>query len=441
MAEGLSEIIARSAARQTYRLLRLSAPLLRPVYQRVGLERRARVITALVRIGWNGASVASPLPRPSEIQAPERLLPGVACIGHPNAESGVGEALRVTGRALEAAGIPFSLFPVQEYTTARLEDGSMSGHVSPRLGKRVNLICDGLIGADLAARALGPGAFAGRLNILRPFWELAKVPDRFAESLSRFQEIWAPSEFVRQAFAEATNVPVLHMPVPVEFGPVAAVDRARYGLPEKAKLFLFTFDPCSFFVRKNPLALVEAFHKAFGRRGNTDVGLVLKCLDVGPHSGTLKTLRSAIDGDPRIFIVERTLPRAELNGLLALADCYVSLHRSEGFGFGLAESLLLGKPVIGTAYSGNADFLSEETGYPVPYRLVPVGSGEYPGHEGQVWAEPDIDAAAKHMASAVDEPEAAKARALAGQALIRARHSLTAVGRKMRDRLTVLGAL
>ena len=441
MAEGLSEIIARSAARQAYRLLRFSAPFLRPVYQRVGLERRARVITSLVRIGWNGATVASPLPRPSEIVAPERLLPGVACIGHPNAESGVGEALRATARALQAAGVPFSLFPVQEYTTARLQDESMTGHVSPRLSNRVNLICDGLVGADIAARAIGPGAFAGRFSILRPFWELAKVPERFVDSLSRFQEIWAPSEFVRQAFAAATNVPVLHMPVPVELGPIAPATRGRYGLPEKATLFLFTFDPCSFFVRKNPLALVEAFHKAFGRTGDSSVGLVLKCLDAGPHSGALKTLRSAIGGDPRIFLIERTLPRAELNGLLTLADCYVSLHRSEGFGFGLAESMLLGKPVIGTAYSGNADFLSEETGFPVSYRLIPVRSGEYPEHEGQVWAEPDVDVAAMHMVSIVHEPKEARARAVAGQELIKRRHSLSAVGGKMRDRLAALGAL
>jgi hypothetical protein len=101
--------------------------------------------------------------------------------------------------------------------------------------------------------------------------------------------------------------------------------------------------------------------------------------------------------------------------------------------------MLLGKPVIGTAYSGNADFLSNDSGFPVPYRLVPVGKGEYPDHDGQVWAEPDIDVAAKHMASILEEPEKVTARALAGQALIKRRHSLAAVGEKMRERLSELG--
>jgi glycosyltransferase involved in cell wall biosynthesis len=441
MAEALPEIIARGAARQLYRLLRFSAPLLRPLYQRIGLEQRARAVTALVRIGWNGATLAPPLARPSEIVAPGELAPGVVCIGHPSAESGIGEALRGTARALQAAQVPFSLHGLQQYTTARLEDRSMAEHESPRLGARVNLVCDGIIGADIATRALGPAAFAGRINILRPFWELAKVPPRFQESFARYQEIWAPSEFVRAAFAEAADVPVLRIPVPVDVTPVVPVERSRFGLPGNATLFFFSFDPCSFAARKNPGALVEAFHKAFGARVGDNVGLVIKSLDAGPHEGVLKALTSKIGGDPRIHLIEGTLSRGEMNGLLAASDAFVSLHRSEGFGFGLAEAMFLGKPAIGTDYSGNRDFLNPETGFPVPYRLVPVKAGEYPDHDGQVWAEPDIDAAARHMAFVVEDPKEARRIALAGQAFIKAHHSPAAVGRLMRDRLATLGAL
>jgi glycosyltransferase involved in cell wall biosynthesis len=439
MGQALPGVLARSAARQAYRLLRFSAPLLRPLYQHIGLEQRARMVTALVRIGWNGAAVTPPLGKDSEIVAPERLTPGVACIGHPSAESGVGEALRATARALETAGVPFSLLSLDSYTTARLQDRSMAAHESPRLGSRANLLCDGLIGADIAVRALGPSAFAGRINILRPFWELAKVPPRFAETLGRFHEIWAPSEFVRSAFAEALDVPVYRVPLPVELSSIAPVSRARYGLPQHATLFLFAFDPCSFFVRKNPVAVVEAFKQAFAARGPKEVALVIKTLDAGPHAGILKTLRQAIGGDPRIHLIEGTVARAEMNGLLAAADVFVSLHRSEGFGFGLAEAMLLGKPVVGTAYSGNADFLDSTTGYPVPYRLVPVQPGDYPEHDGQVWAEPDIAVAAQHMAAIVDDPVGAKRIAAAGQAFIKTHHSLAAVGKLMRDRLAALG--
>jgi glycosyltransferase involved in cell wall biosynthesis len=349
MAEAFRDIVARSAARQVCRLLRLSAPLLRPIYQRIGLEQRARAVTALVRFGWNGVSMTPPLAKESEIVAPERLQAGVVCIGHPSAESGVGEALRGTARAFRTVNVPFSLLSLDQYTTARLQDLSMAKHESPRLGARVNLLCDGLIGADIAVRALGPTAFAGRTNILRPFWELAKVPPRFAATLQRFQEIWAPSEFVRAAFAKAVDVPVLRIPVPVEIIETAPVKRSAYGLPEHATLFFFAFDPCSFFARKNPIAVVEAFHQAFGRSGRFDVGLVIKTLDAGPHAGVLK---GAIGGDKRIHLIEGTVSRDEMNGLLTAMDSFVSLHRSEGFGFGLAEAMALGKPVVGTDYRG-----------------------------------------------------------------------------------------
>jgi glycosyltransferase involved in cell wall biosynthesis len=441
MGQALPGVLARSAARQVYRLLRLSAPLFRPFYQHIGIEQRARMVTALVRIGWNGAAVTSPLGKDSEIVAPERLTAGVACIGHPTAESGVGEALRGTARALQAADVPFTLLGLDSYTTARLEDRSLAAHESPRLGARANLLCDGLIGADIAVRALGPAAFTGRTNILRPFWELAKVPPRFTDSLDQFQEIWAPSEFVRAAFAEATAVPVFRVPMPVEVSPIAAVSRSHYGLPEKATLFLFAFDPSSFFARKNPVAVVEAFHQAFGDRSDASVGLVIKTLDAGPHAGILKTLRKAIGGDRRIHLLEGTVARAEMNGLLAATDVFVSLHRSEGFGFGLAEAMLLGKPAVATAYSGNADFLDDVTGYPVLYRLVPVKAGDYPEHDGQVWAEPDVAVAAGHMAAIVADPAAARRIAAAGQAFIKTHHSLAAVGKLMRDRLAALGVI
>lgn len=441
MAEGLPQILARGAARQVYRLLRLSAPLLRPIYQRIGLESRARAVTTLVRFGWNGSTETVTLAKPTEIVAPDSLVPGVVCIGHPNAETGVGEALRGTARALRAAEVPFTLHGLPQFTTARLEDRSMARHETQKLGARANLLCDGLIGADLATRALGRDAFQGRTNILRPFWELARVPARFKESLSRYQEVWAPSEFVRAAFAASLDVPVIRIPVPVELGPAELVKRSDYGLPEGATLFFFAFDPCSFFVRKNPLAVVAAFHRAFGNRGDERVGLVIKCLDPGPHAAVLKPLKAAIAGDPRVTLIEGTLSRAAMNGLLAMTDAFVSLHRSEGFGFGLAEAMLLGKPAIGTDYSGNRDFLNQATGYPVPYTLVPVRAGDYPDHEGQVWAEPDIEAAAGCMREIVERPGDASARAAAGQVFIRAHHSLEAVGRQMRDRLAALGVL
>jgi Glycosyl transferases group 1 len=441
MAEPLPEAMARGAARQVYRLLRLSAPLLRPIYRQIGLERRARAVTALVRIGWSGAPVKAPVASELTVAAPNVLRDGVACIGHPQAESGIGEALRATAKGFAAAGVPFILVGLGGYTTARLEDVSMAAHAGTCLDRRVNLFCDGIVGVEVALASLRPEAFAGRTAILRPFWELAKVPPRYAPLLRRFHEIWAPSEFVRAAFAASAEVPVLRMPLPISLDAAPRASRASLGLPEAATLFLFAFDPHSFVARKNPAGVIAAFKRAFLAGGRSDVGLVIKVAAAGPHAPALAKLKASIAGDLRIHVIERTMSRLEMNGLLQACDAYVSLHRAEGFGLGLAEAMALAKPVVGTAYSGTADFLNRDTGYPVPFTLVPVKAGEYPDHEGQVWAEPDIDAAAAAMRAIVDQPAQGRRIAQSGQRFIATHYSPARVGALMRERLEALSAL
>ncbi len=441
MAEPLPEAMARGAARQLYRLLRLSAPLLRPLYRQIGLERRARAVTALVRIGWNGAPVQAPLASTLTIAAPNALREGVACIGHPQAESGIGEALRATAKGFAASGVPFTLVELGGYTTARLDDASMAAHAGTCLDRRVNLVCDGIVGVEVALASLRPEACAGRTAILRPFWELAKIPPRYAPLLRRFQEIWAPSEFVRAAFAASIDIPVLHMPLPIALDPAPRARRSSFGLPEAATLFLFAFDPHSFVARKNPAGVIAAFKRAFLAGGRRDVGLVIKVSAAGPHAPALSKLKASIAGDPRIHLLESTMSRLEMNGLLQACDAYVSLHRAEGFGLVLAEAMALGMPVIGTAYSGSADFLNPNTGYPISFTLVPVKPGEYPDHEGQVWAEPNVDAAAAAMRAIVDRPAEARRIAQSGQRFIASRYSPATVGRMMRERLEALGAL
>ena len=119
-------------------------------------------------------------------------------------------------------------------------------------------------------------------------------------------------------------------------------------------------------------------------------------------------------------------------------DAYVSLHRAEGFGLGMVEAMSFGRIVIGTDYSGCTDFLTAQTGYPVPYALRPVLPDEYPYAEGQVWAEPDLDAAVDIMRNVVANPEESRRRAMAGRSLVWERYGAASVGRLMRARLAEL---
>src|SRR5262249_11353094 len=158
-----------------------------------------------------------------------------------------------------------------------------------------------------------------------------------------------------------------------------------------AFIFLCAFDYQSVFERKNPLAAVRAFQAAFGKQ--RDVMLLLKTTheQAGAAAGRL---RAETAGWPNICHMPRALPRAEMFQLENLCDAFVSLHRAEGFGLHLAEAMALGKPVVATDFSANAEFMTDANSFPVKYKVIEISEDHGPYQRGQVWADPDIEHAA-----------------------------------------------
>ncbi len=102
--------------------------------------------------------------------------------------------------------------------------------------------------------------------------------------------------------------------------------------------------------------------------------------------GVWRAIDDLIQDDPRIRVIDETFTYEQIISLKLACDCYVSLHRAEGFGFGMLEAMQLGRPVIATSYSGNMDFCTSENSYLVDYDLIPVGYDEYLTVEkGSVW--------------------------------------------------------
>ena len=99
------------------------------------------------------------------------------------------------------------------------------------------------------------------------------------------------------------------------------------------------------------------------------------------------------------------LRRPELLALYKCCDCFVSLHRSEGFGRNIVECLMLGLDVIATGYSGNLDYSTASNMHLVDYSLCKVKKGEYFGAEGLQWAEPSVKKAAELMRKAVADKD------------------------------------
>jgi glycosyltransferase involved in cell wall biosynthesis len=209
--------------------------------------------------------------------------------------------------------------------------------------------------------------------------------------------------------------------------------RARVGLSADRFVFLYLFDFHSYAERKNPLGLIQAFKKAFGDQ--EDVELLIKCSHSSFAPRTLALLRQACSGS-NIKLYDGVLAREAVYGLMAICDCYVSLHRSEGFGLTLAEAMNLGKPVIATAYSGNVDFMTSSNSFLVNYGLVEIERDYGPYKKGGIWAEPDLNHAAQLMRHVYeDQGEAATVGQRAREDVWRLLHP-SAVAGIMRDRLS-----
>jgi glycosyltransferase involved in cell wall biosynthesis len=151
---------------------------------------------------------------------------------------------------------------------------------------------------------------------------------------------------------------------------------------------------------------------------------------------------AAAQSDQRIRVIDRILSGSEMAALTELCDCYLSLHRSEGFGLGPAEAMVRGKPVIVTGYSGVTDFCTPSTALLVDYSLVPLEPGTYPYMDaGRTyhWAEPSLEMASKHMRALYESPESGREMGRRARALMREQYSIAALSRRYRSRLSDLG--
>lgn len=301
----------------------------------------------------------------------------------------------------------------------------------------VNLVTLNTDSVETLAQKYGESYFAGRCNIGVWFWETPELPDRLVPCLSRFHELWVTSPFCYEAIQPKCPCPVHLLPYPfTPPTPDPALTRAHFGLPDDATLFLTAFDFDSNVFRKNPLGALAAFERAFagGERGH----LAIKTLRAQDHPAEAEALQRRASGLPVTFL-NRTLSASEQASLLALSDCFLSLHRAEGFGLHLLEALALGKPVIATGWSGNTAFLSEENSLPVAFTLKPLETTLYPYEAGQLWAEPDTEHAARRLRFVYDFPEAAHRLAEQGAGAALAQHNVVATAAAMRARLEALG--
>ena len=341
-------------------------------------------------------------PRPDPAPPPARG--GLIVAGEFGRASGLGEGARLMLRGVEALGVP--AWPVMTPATGRdsADDGVPPTGEPPAGAPLIVHVNAPML--PLALLRLPRGMARGRRVIGYWAWELPTLPPTWREGARFVHEVWVPSHFTRAAIETLLPGRVRVVPHPLALAPPvpARLDRAAFGLPDDAVIVLVSFNLASSFARKNPLGAIAAFRRAFGTRA--DRLLVLKVGNPQDFPEDFRRLHEAAAELANLRLETRTLPAAENHALTACADIVLSLHRSEGFGLVPAEAMLLGKPVVATGWSGNTDFMTDETSALVGYRLVPArdprGVFEAPG---AVWAEPDLDDAAAQLRRLADSRE------------------------------------
>jgi glycosyltransferase involved in cell wall biosynthesis len=332
------------------------------------------------------------LPKAVPVSPPARGAVTVA--GLLRAPTGIGEGARLGAGAFAELGYSVGLV---DLTPQRQRDARI---LQPQGAN----LTPGDIGGPVIVH-MNPPAMMDALYELRDgltrrrvighwVWEIPVLPPQWHQSVEFLHEVWVPSRFVAAAVATTVRqVPIRIVPYAVR--PSDPVAPMTIATGKTVYLTMFSYN--SGFDRKNPVAAIAAFRRAFADRD--DVTLIVKAQGAPlSHKASYRALMAAIAGAPNISVLDRDLTSLERDALIARADVLVSLHRSEGFGLPLAEALVLGKAVIATNWSGNTDFMTRDTSSLIDYKLVPMSTATaaYAGLKAH-WADPDIDHASAEM--------------------------------------------
>lgn len=353
--------------------------------------------------------------------------------------SGYAQAARNHIGALTHAGVNVDVVPV-----------SFEGYRSDlgKLGALVQSLVKRHAPGDIQILHLTPENYVRsvdpkKYNIGYSAWETDRLPEKWVPMINKLDEVWVPCEHNKKVYEDSgITKPIFVMPHPFDVQDqteACSVDSSVANVSEDDFVFYSVFQ---WLERKNPVDLLKAYLTEFTSKDK--VALVLKTYIVNPNNpqeaAKIKTLIQEVKKKlylkdyPKILLISSLLSRAQICSLHRDSDCYVSLHRCEGFGIPIAEAMIAGKPVIATKYGGPEDFAESQS--LVPYTMTPVFGMPWPNYTGKMnWAQPDLLSARKQMRYLYENQEFAKEMGEHGKQEIQNKLSWEVQGKRMKDRL------
>jgi glycosyltransferase involved in cell wall biosynthesis len=354
-------------------------------------------------------------------------------VGYFRSALGIGETARGYAAALASQGVAPNLVDISHLAPVAREEPPVPNHFLDSIpASDVVIFCNNAlehpdVTHQLAFSKEGQSGYVVGIWA----WETPDFPEEWLERFDMVDEVWTGSSFIRDSISKQSPVPVLKMPYVVDV-PIAEPDRSKFGLAEDELIILCAFDFHSFSQRKNPGASIEAFKLAFSNEEK--VRLVVKTLNSSAQPANVESLESSVEGHNVTFIHE-ALSSKDRYALLASCDVFLSLHRAEGFGLGLAEAMAYGKVAIGTGWSGNLDFMNQENSILVQYEPTVLSKSAGPYPVGTVWAEPSVSDAAQKLRKISDDEGLRIRLGTKAQRDIQANFSPETVGKLMSERI------
>lgn len=351
--------------------------------------------------------------------------------------SGYAQAARNHIGALDSVGVKVNVVPV-----------SFEGYRSDlgNLGTLVQSLVSRNPPGDIQILHLTPENYSkapkAKYTIGYSAWETDKLPPSWVPMINAVDEVWVPSEHNKMVYEKSgITKPIFVMPHPFENDYLAGATKETLVTNIKEEDYVF-YSIFQWTERKNAVDLLKAYLTEFTAEENT--ALILKTYIVNPQnpveSNKIKAMvkevksRLHLDSYPKILLISSLLPSSEIKSLHKQSDCYLSLHRCEGFGIPIAEAMLASNPVIVTGYGGPVDFATSQE--LIPYDLTPVYGMPWNHYKGNMnWAQPRISAAKKSMRDLFSNQKKAKLIGEAGKKEVLSKLSWESMGNKMKTRL------
>lgn len=316
---------------------------------------------------------------------------GINLVGMFTEDSGLGQSTRLVAKEIERSDIEhhFIEFYVPEYTIQ--SNDSFKDKLTNEYKYGINLIHVNMDDFSYFYKH-NKDTFQGHYNIAYWLWEVSDFPEKWIPLINQLDEVWTPAEYVSESIRKVTNKPVRTIPYSVEAEYDEKYDREYFHLPNDQFLVLMMYDFNSISERKNPKGCIEAFKKAYSKEDN--VGIVIKISHADENE--FEQLKQLLDGY-NVYFIDKILTKVEVNSLIHDVDVYLSLHRAEGFGLVLAESMLMKTATVASNYSANTEFQTKENSCLVDCSLINVGQDIYPYKKEYVWGDPNIEQASEYL--------------------------------------------